>query len=232
MNIAKTLLAVCDANEGYDLAHVLGSEVFEESKVDFYVDRTQSNERPKAPVQQYALPDFLPDNLSLSKEQPFILSLRTLDQQQIDQLLGNILCGNQDDKQMDSVKMINWQGPYPTRTDIHRIYCRIRENTAEESQDMPLFLVDALLEGKDGQPQLLMARQASNRGQQAIQVIPIHTGPFLEFWQLASQGSVEENTQETDKYADIWSSEYTFDSSVHKSFGKYRKYSCYSLNTD
>jgi hypothetical protein len=43
VNIAKTLLSVCDVNDGYTLAHVLGSDAYEDAKVDFYADATGSS---------------------------------------------------------------------------------------------------------------------------------------------------------------------------------------------
>ena len=222
MNIAKTLLSVCDVNDGYTLAHVLGSEAYEDAKVDFYVDATGSS-NPEAPasIESYKLPESLPQDLALSKTELVIASLRTLKQSEIEDLVRNIINGHEGEDEIPSIKIFNWHESYPTRTEIRRMFYRIKQNTSEADRDMPLFFVDALLEGEGGIPQLIWAKETPHWRTPTVQIFPANTKKVIKLWKDAAQGIIAENLEESEEYVDIWNVEHVFDLDVHRNFGKY-----------
>lgn len=221
MNIAKTLLSACDANKGHTLASILGSEMFNETKVDLYVDATPSlQDASTISGEEYALPQPLPHDLALSKEEIVIVSLRMLEPDGIEDMIRKIVQGNGNDNPPPPIKVFNVQGSYITRREIRKMFNRIQHNSDEANGDMPLFLVDELLESESGQPQLLSASPSSEWRQQTIRIMPIKTEKLISLWNDAAAGVLEEDFTETEEYADIWNAEYVFDLDVHKDFGK------------
>jgi hypothetical protein len=221
MNIAKSLLSVCDLNEGYTLVKLLGDEAFEDTKVDFYIDATlPSKDDSISPAEEYKIPECLPQHIVLSKTEVVIISLRHLEQAEVEDLIRAILNGYNGEDTAPPIKIHDWHGSYTTRIDIRKLLYLIEQNSSEPDRDMPLFLVDALLEGPCGKPQVISASNSTHWRQQTVQIMPVNTEKVLSLWKEATQGSLEECLTETEEYGDIWNAEYVFDLDVHKNFGK------------
>ena len=227
MNIAEPLLSVCDLNEGCTLAQVLGNEAFEDAKVDFYIDATpQLQDDTKSPEQDYEIPEFLPHDIVLSKTEVHIISLKHLGQSEIEGLIRGIINGHESKDPAPPMKIHNWHGSYIKRTKIHKLYRCIQQKSSETDRNMPLFLVDMLLEGPDGKPQLISASDSTDWREKTVQIMPLKTEKLLSLWQEATQGLLEDCFTETEDYADVWNAEYVYDLDVHRNFGKRE-----SLNT-
>lgn len=222
MNIAKSLLSVCDLNEGYTLAEVLGEEAFEDAKVDFYVDASPpSKDEIISPAEEYKIPEFLGQDIVLSKEEISIVSLKHLTQAEIEDLVRGIINGHESEDPAPPIKIHNWHGPYMKRTKVKELYLCIQQNSSEGNRNMPLFLVDMLLEGPNGNPQLISASDSTDWRQKTVQIMPVKTEKLLSLWKKATQGSLEKCFTRTEEYADIWNVEYIFDLDVCKNFGKH-----------
>ena len=218
MNIAETLLSACDVNEGCTLGQVLGSEGYEDAKVDFYADTTGVTEPEAAdPIENYELPQSLPQDLALSKRELIIVSLRTLKQSEIEDLVRDIVNGYKGEEEAPSIKILNWHETSPSRIDIRHIFYRIQHNSSKNDRDMPLVFVDTLLEGDDGRPQLMWAITGR---QQSFQMFPIIIENLIKLWKDATQGIIEGNLEESEEYVDIWNGEYVYDLEIHKNFGE------------
>jgi hypothetical protein len=231
MNIAKSLLSVCDLNEGYTLVRVLGEEAFEDAKVDFYIDATPPPKDDSiSPAKEYKIPECLPQDIALSKTEVAIVSLRHLEQAEIEDLIRGILNGYDSEYTAPPIKIHNWHGSYTTRIEIRKLFYRIQQNSSEPDRDMPLFLVDALLEGPDGKPQFISACNSTHWRQKIVQIMPVKTEKVLSLWKEATQGSLEECFAGTEEYGDIWNAEYVFDLDVHKNFGKNESHNMFTCS--
>ena len=221
MNIAKSLLSACDANEGHTLASILGGEMFEDAKVDFYVDATgPPRKEPEEPAKDYKLPDSILQDLALTKDSLIIVSLKKLSQDDIENVVQKVVGGAEKKDPTPSIKIFNGDGSHISRRDMRNLFYRIHQNSTEANTSMPLFLVDYLLEQENGTPQLLLARQSRSGRQQTLGLIPAKIEKVLRLWYDATKGRLEEDLEETEEFVDIWNAEYIFDLDVHKNFGK------------
>lgn len=221
MNIAKTLLSACDANEGHSLASILGNDTFEDTKVDFYVDATgPSEQHVETPKDVYSLPESMPQDLALSKENLVIVSLRKLSQDEIEDVVRKITQQPEADKAAPSIKIYNGDGSYETRSEILKLFDRIYQNSDEMSRSMPLILIDCLYEGEEGEPQMLLATKSESS---SLELTPAKTDKVLRLWLDAKEGALEKVMYNTTEYVDIWDVEKVFDLNVHKSFGEGRR---------
>ena len=222
MNIANFLLTVCEKHEGHTLSRALGDEVYEESKVDFYKDASSppGKETQKA-TKAYEWPAFLPDSLALNKTQPVIVSLRTLEENDIETVLSGIINGDESEGPFSNIKIHNWQGPQPKRADILRMYHRMFENTPEEDRDMYAFFIDHVLREDDVKPQIIAAVKSRLGGEGAVDLVAVKAAKFMEFWKATAAGQGE---SKTNSCGDIWSTEtiYDFEEGV-VDFGKSAK---------
>ena len=92
MNIAEPLLSACDANEGHTLASILGSQMLEDAKVDFYIDAIVSpQENPAESDKNYTLPEAIPHDIALTKDDLIIISLKKLSQDDIESLVREVV---------------------------------------------------------------------------------------------------------------------------------------------
>ena len=204
MGIANIVLTACDRVEGMTLSHALGQDVFEQSQVIFYKDLPEGG--PSEPS-ELPWPSHLPRDLKLSKDNPTIVSLRHLDDATMTQL-------KQDIKAQDA-QIYNWEGPEPkNRLVIRDIYNRIRYNTdrseatsepSESLQRMYAFFIDYMLQGPNGEPQILSVSRIQRDPVNGVEVLPVFTSEFVEAW---GKVVVFEAPEDDAEIVEIWKREH------------------------
>ena len=146
IDVANSLLTVLDRNEDLTLSHVLGEEEFGELEIDFYKDISRQHAQHEAlAAHSSSSPSFLPANLALSKSEPIIISLLTLEGDAMQSLLKGITSGDYGGRDVPAVKIHNWQGSSPTRQYAHETFWRVLENTSDKDQDMYALFIDYVL---------------------------------------------------------------------------------------
>ena len=159
----------------------------------------------------------LPEDLAFDKTRPTIISLRELDENDIETILHGIVGAGENSELFTSIRIHNWQGPRASRTDINHIFHRRYEDTPESHRDMYGFFIDPMLD-KNGDLKLLAARKGGDRTNDTIELVPIQTTAFLAFWEAAAEG---EGPSKIDEFGDIWSRENIFDLESHIDFGEF-----------
>ena len=86
------------------------------------------------------------------------------------------------------------------------------ENTPEEDRALHAFFIDYMLQGADGEPQILAATKSDYPGREDVYLIPVRTDGFLHFWKEKSKGARSDDTLEQ-ACGDIWRREYAYDMS-------------------
>ena len=228
MSVANVLLTICDLKEGYTLAHVLGSENFEDAKVDFYKDATQQrtndgdDDDDGQRASGYSWPTFLPADLALSKSEPVIVSLQSLHEDEYTTVLKDIINGDQNENKFDKIGIHNWVDGQATKADLYHIFWRLYENTAEADQDMCALFLDNAPLGVDDRPEVLAATRVSHgsaaRNTKGVQTVPIALPNLLAAWKAASSGA---EYREWRLYGDMFRKENLFDMSLELDFSKF-----------
>jgi len=203
MTIANVLLTACDKFEGTTLSGTLGPKIYEESKVVFYDDLP--SQPPVRPTPRYPWPKHLPENLALDKSRPTIVSLRNLDADTIAKFHKDVE-GAAEDLPARDVQAYNWEGPEPSnRLQLQHLFLHMWKNTAEEDRNMCAFFIDYLLQGPNGEPQIVAAFDGHGSG---TTFVPIRCNEFLAAWKAAADG---EDISENEDLVDIWGREFIDD---------------------
>ena len=210
--IARSLLDWCDESSEHRLDEVLSEEKLVDLKMD--IKKISSEPMPASNNDDdddaVDLPDFLPGDLRLSESEPIIISLRHLDEETI-QALSQSLGGDKADTN-PSVKIYNWEGAEEaSRLDMLQMYTRMRQNSSDDSRDVYTFFVDNILQGSEGEPQILAVKQKISRAFSGFGMIPIRTDAFWSFWKqmLSNEESADEKARKD--YGEIWQQEQVSD---------------------
>ena len=203
--VANVLLTSCDQNNGITLPQGLGENAFKDAQVNFYKDLPPTEEGDAvSETSEHTWPSHLPDTLCLAKSSPAIVSLRSLDDRTIRRLTREIN-GTLDENKTD-IRIYNWGGPEPTeRLLIRDIYNQMQRRTPEADQQMYAFFIDYMLQGENGEPQILAVHRIPRDPGVGVEVLPLSAPSFMTAWKKAAQG--EELDQDAD-IIDIWKKEH------------------------
>ncbi len=203
MNLANAVLTACDLNEGFTLSQALGEDIYEEAKVDFYEEQPPEAVARSAQTILFKWPDSLPKDLRMPKDRPYIISLRELSDVQIESLQDEMV-GEPDVQDSSSRRMeiYKWKGCTPSRAAIYHIFKQIQDNSPDSDGNIHIFLIDNVLEGPNGKPQLLTAMDYRPEHENVVKIAPILTKDAVPLWRKSAAG--EDSEVILDEYADMW----------------------------
>ncbi|KAK5130018.1 hypothetical protein LTR08_002534 [Meristemomyces frigidus] len=229
VGIANMLLTLLDKGSVRDFADVLGEEAYEDAKVDFYQDLPVREAGLAAgPEKAYQPPSFLPKDLCSSASTLYVLSLVELEPSAVSALKAEILHGDGTTDERPDVRIIPWQGPMPTRSDLAIIFDWIMANSSPSMSHSCAFFVDYMLQRPDGRPQIIASYYT--RGHRAdvpdqARLVPVDAECVIEYWRAACTHAAE-NEINFDLDGDIWRKEVVVDIGKELGFGNGRIECC------